>query len=329
MENTQVTEVLGKDNLQASFYAIGKVVDTSDLVLEDYTDNKGATAKRIRGKFTVKSNEDELTIKVFATQFTNSGAENKSFKSLVALVNGEYTTIAQGGEEGATRIRVSGSIQEGKPYKTQSGEVVCAIEYRGSFVSATKAESIEDEIAGSSDMYIQGYIKETKLVDEEVEETGRLIINALAVSFGGKVFPYKLIVDDESAIDFFTDEVPVGSTLNVSFLIKHRAVKSEKPQEKKNGGWGRKISTSNSFTKFINEVIACGCEDLYSEDFNPNRILPKEQITKALAVRQEEIDAVENETPKTSTAKKGFGTTKATAPTPQPTATVSEDELPF
>ena len=286
----------------------------------------------ITGELVIKTGESSfIKMKVFTNRLKTDGTENKVFIGLNTVMN-EYKSIAEtGNEEEADKVQAVGKLSEGKPFLNQNtGEVVVALANQLSFISrVTNLATYEPKAKWQGEVFVQNYKVEMKKNGEELEETGRKLMNVVVPVYGGKVFPMTLILEEEGA-EWFEDNVEKGSTIKVYCDLVNKTEKIV--QGSTSGGFGKK--EPQVFTRVINERVVTGADDAYptyEEGEESQKAYNPQVITQALAVREQIIEETKNETPSTSTSsthKTSFGGSTKTSSSPQQEEEYDSD-IPF
>lgn len=348
MENQEIQEIqeqqpkvysLGGEN-KSNILVIGQLAE-KDLIQEQYTKEDGTIGERIRGTVKVKCGQDEHALKVFVTNAPTklTGKPSSSWENVSQFMD-NHSSIAEVGEEKAVYIKVTGQRQEGNPYKTKSGQVVCFVENRGSFFTVVTKEKIDNsknmEIGAywATDAICQGIVEETKYdaTTEENVPTGRYKGKFVTVTYGGKAFPFEAYLSEEGREYLESDGM--GKTAPCGFRLVHRAEEVVSATPKRAGGFGKMPDMGATFTRFINEVHLTGMDTPYDDLFEDGvtdaqyNIFRKEELTKALALRKEAIDKAEHEEATTKTTTKAKTTPKGFGKVAQLEVT-DDDDLPF
>lgn len=305
-------------------------VDVTGILAEKNLEVKTFTnGEAIVGDLVIKTGVNSfIKLKVFSNRLTKSGAESKAFTAFTTVMR-EYKSIAEtGNEELADKVTAFGKLAEGKPFVNQnSGDVVVSLANQISFISrVTNPTVFEPKAKWQGEVFVQSYQNEMKKEDggEELVETGRKIMNVVVPTYGGKVFPMKLILEEEGA-EWFEDNVKRNSTIKVYCDLINSTEKVV--QGSTEGGFGKK--DPQVITKVINERVVVGADDAYpdfEEGEESQKAYDPQVITQALAIREQAIEEAKNVSTQPPKAQTGFGSRPAT-----PTAQTMEetDDIPF
>lgn len=229
----------------------------------------------ISGSLTIEiSDTDSVQVRVRQAQKKRkNGAytseENPIYAGIATVMN-DYVSIADGGRENATRVRVNGG-QYRPYYSPRADKEVPA--YQASFFTRVDAERAVDSFANFElEVYISNVRPETYTQGEnQGERTGRAIISGWIPMYGGVISPVELIAPKE---DNIAEEVLNGAFNNNSTVIfygdivNRKVVKTTKIPVKIGQP---KITTTTSYT---NEFVITGASEEEAEDkaFNPQVI---------------------------------------------------------
>lgn len=287
----------------------------------------------IAGDLVIKTAPNSyIKVKVFTNRITNAGTESKSFTAFTTVMN-EYKSIAEtGNEEEADKVSAFGKLSEGKPFLSQTGEVITSISNQISFISrVTDIAKYEPRAKWQGEVFVQGYKSELKKEDDDLVETGRKLMQVVVPTYGGKVFPMELVlvdIDNNGCIEFFEDNVKRGATVKVYCDLINSTEKIV--QGTTTGGFGKK--EPQVFTKVINERIAVGADDAYpdfEEGEESQKAYDPKLITQALAIREQNIEEVKNSGGSAPTSKTAFGGSGKPSSTPSKPSAPVDDEIPF
>ena len=96
----------------------------------------------------------EISVHMFASEYTNKGAKNPAYESIERVMN-EYTSIAAaGGVDGADRVRITNGKLTMNEYYSQDGRLVSFPRVTASFVSKNIGKD------GYKQIIYRGIIKE-------------------------------------------------------------------------------------------------------------------------------------------------------------------------
>lgn len=165
----------------------------------------------IGGSIDVLTSEDGMnivTIKyTYVTPTTSKGAENKTYKTLLNIID-SGKTVLQDGKENATKVKINTSLALNEFYTKRNGEeeLVSAKENNGGFI--TIVNSIEPNEAKRAkfeyDMYITGY-KDVEKEDEDgnvSDSYGEL--SGWVFNFKKDPLPVTLKIRSEKGRDYFS-----------------------------------------------------------------------------------------------------------------------------
>ena len=139
-----------------------------DLKIEK--DEKGFD--RIVGYIVIKtSDKNSVRFGIRASSKTKAGADSKTYPGIKTVMD-EYKAIADVGVADADYITINrGTLNL---YRGTNGNEIVA--FQTNFMNREKDKEKDPEATLSLELYISGFAPEIKRVDEDTEETGRLIV---------------------------------------------------------------------------------------------------------------------------------------------------------
>jgi len=297
--------------------------------LELATDRQGETI--IKGRVTVEVKQGDkvnnLTLNVYNKRITKSGSVNPFFEGLVTVRN-DYKALddLQDGET-ADRVRVTG--ENSYNVYESNGSLRESNRLRASRFTRV-GNDVEDSAQGEVDAVILGYVTE----EINDEETGKLLVNAFTVGYGGRVNKLvNLKVPASLGMDDYFDE---NSTGRLSYDLLNYVVVKETPADESEGfGDFHSVVQSNSY---VNELLITGGknvpdgteyeEDQIAEALKSLRAQKEEAKSRAAQQNNQSRSDVEQAAAKTENA---FGSAKKrTDPfADSSTVEISDDDIPF
>ena len=170
---------------------VGTLAEVGNLKVfkDDENDDRVIKAEDFKKPaFVIDVNGQKIGIKTYPV------SENKKpdkFKAMQTIM--EY--------EVGTRVKVNGTISIGDPYPTKSGNVFESVDV--TMYSLSTSNVPEDDYAmGEISGFVKGVKAETRVVDGEDDETGRLLIDFWAYNEYNddkSLKPFTLIADTELA----------------------------------------------------------------------------------------------------------------------------------
>lgn len=311
--------------------------------------------KCIKGEIIVATSRfNAQRIRVFAQETKFDGTENKSYKALLTLLNG-VTSIAsyvstlpnavedmdsldqatwEAAARVATKVWLSGSIEE---YPTISVDDKGMERETSSFSFQAQNGSVRKDndkhmfnprCNVELDGVILGIRDETKHVDEDTVETGRVIVDYLWTDYKGIGHKFKLIASNDpfdpanptkgTIADYVKDNYEVGQTGQFNVAIVNLVEK--KTLGTKNEGWGQ-VSQPTVVTNFTRELRIFGGRSRTGLGEDSEYFIPKEEVTAALSKRRviakenyDRAQARKNATAAPKVENKGFGASAAEFP---------------
>lgn len=251
---------------------------------------------RIEGSLTIKTSDvNFVKFGVKVNEKTNAGTENKCYAGIQTVTN-EYQSIAEVGEEAATKVKVSGDVnlftgRDGKP----------AVAYKSNFFNRLKAD---DEFEPKAEFTIETYISNiSPELDSDGAETGRIIVTGWCPSYNG-IEPVELVAEAEvgKAIE---DTFKEGQTVEFYGQIINNKIETITEIPVAIGKPRKKVETT-----YKNDLIITGASEAYEEGVSQTAPYEDSVIEAALQERknkQEEAKAKAQSGSKPATTAKPSG----------------------
>lgn len=232
---------------------------------------------KITGSLTVKTSDvNFVKFNVSVNEKTNAGTDNKTYAGIQTVMN-EYKSIAEVGEEAATKVKVSGDLSPFTDKKT--GEKVVA--YRSNFFNRPKAEEeIEPKAEFSVEVFISGINPE---IDTEGVETGRTVVSGWVPTYNG-IEPIDLVAEGEVAQAVDSGFEP-GQTVEFYGDIINNRIETVTEIPVKIGKPRKKVSV-----EFKSDLIITGASEAYEEGITPELPYVAETIEAAIQERKNKLE---------------------------------------
>lgn len=277
----------------------------SEVKLQEGTDTNGNPA--IYGEYKIKTTnvidgieyKVEIPVRVYQSKTTSKGKDNPAYATAQKIMK-DYVSIAAGGEEKATAIRLpekSTSIQENFFMSKNTNQMVYSSGIRASFANEI---SRSDMNPGARFKVIMVIGEISHEVDKNEEETGRLVIKGVLPQWGGKVDVVPFIVANRRVADHIEKNWQRGDTVLVGGYINYTSIVEETVDETSTFG---EVMTSQK-TKSVREyIITGGHEEPLTEE---EGAYSQDLIAEALQERQAKIEEKKADAPKKKTPTFGF-----------------------
>lgn len=254
---------------KAKAYVMG-VLSEKNLELKSENNKKW-----IAGSLTVKTSDvNFIKFNVYVNELTKDSKPNSNFTGIQTVMN-EYHSIAEVGEEEATKIKVSGDLN---PFRSQAGRD--ELGYKSNFFNRLKeGEDYEPKAEFSVETYIASIVPET---DKEGAETGRTVVNGWIPTYNG-IEPIKLVADQDVGASI-ESMFAAGQTVEFYGEIINNRVETiteipvaiGKPRIKKE-------------VTYKNDMLITGASEAYEEGVTSELPYETSVIQAAIQVRDEKI----------------------------------------
>ena len=241
--------------------------------------------------------ESQIGVQFFSTALTTKGTANPAYESLQKLR--ELKTIQTVGNLEADTVRISGAnLAENLYIAKNSNQLVDTWVINASFINVGKGSDI-------ATFCVDAYIMEkTEELDREGNETGRLIVRAGVVQYGGRLDIIEFIAEDAMAVEHVSRNWDIDTTVQIKGRIRATTKEVVKKVE---ATWGEVIPEGQS-TRIVRElIITSGSEGELDEEMSYDSV----DIRKAFAERKARIEqlrvSAQESAQKTSTKKSSYG----------------------
>ena len=227
---------------------------------------------------------------------------------------------AKEGQE-VTKVRITGGYKDA-PYVGRDGQLKQATKIEASFFNEFKgnAEAIAD-VEG----YVQSVVRETKAVDGEAEETGRLKVTIITFDFFKNAIPVTFIVEENLA-EAFEDNISTGQTITA--LLEYKLNEKVAPTPVREGGIGVQRA-AESTTKSYLELVLTGTRGA-ALDPEDDGAFSTEAVKAAMNEREQKLNSLVAEGYKgsasTSTNRNGIGGVQSKPVQQAQTVTKDDDD---
>lgn len=231
---------------------------------------------RIEGYLTIKTSDvNFVKFSVKINEKTNAGADNKCYAGIETVMN-EYHSIAEVGEEEATKVKVSGDVnlftgRDGKP----------AVAYKSNFFNRIKTD---DEFEPKAEFTIETYITNiSPELDSDGAETGRMTVTGWCPSYNG-IEPVELVAEGDTG-KAIEDTFHAGQTVEFYGDIINNKIETITEIPVAIGKPRRKVETT-----YKNDLIINGASEAYEEGVSQEAPYEDSVIEAALQERKNKME---------------------------------------
>ena len=225
---------------------------------------------------------------------------------------------AKEGQE-VTKVRIIGGYKDA-PYVGRDGQLKQATKIEASFFNDFRGNT---EAIADVEGYVQSVVRETKAVDGEAEETGRLKVTIITFDFFKNAIPVTFIVETDLS-DAFEDNISTGQTITA--LLEYKLNEKVAPTPVREGGIGVQRA-AESTTKSYLELVLTGTRGA-ALDPEDDGAFSTEAVKAAMNEREQKLNSLVAEGYKgsasTSTNRSGIG--GVTSKPVQQAQTVAKDD---
>lgn len=251
-----------------------KLEITDDEII--LSSGKKSPCKLVKGEISLETDNGVFKLRLFCRDRTVANEPNKMFKGFETIADTYVSKLDASKDSEKTADVVSCTVQVScNDYVGQDGKLKS-----GTQLFMKKSNRVTGDYDSTTDLDIEGVIRSVKPEIRNEEETGRLLVEFVLISYGGKAEPITVIVNEDMANDF-NDMYEVGQTCELYCTIVMQHVGED--NSKKQAGFGRKANIRNGFD--IMEIQVVGGEAPYEEDeedINGNPKMISMETMKAL-----------------------------------------------
>lgn len=276
---------------------VGKLLDVNaaDGKLEDGRHYERATfTVRVNQTYNNKQEISEIPVSIFATQYTRDNRPNPAYENLQRLKS--MKTVQGYGEAEADVVRLSGASISENNFVAKSGNLINGWQIRSSFInSGNKAQDIA---SFNIDIFIMDMHPE---IDNDGEETGRLIVKGAIVQYNNVVDVLEFVVEGADRVEYIERNWNINDTVNIGGRIRVTSQETTRPAS--TSSWGEELPETT--TRMVRElVITRGSDEPFDEEFayDPSEIKKGFNARKA-KIEQMQMDAKNRSTQKAASTQ--------------------------
>lgn len=168
--------------------------ETVDIDVGPKDNKKKTRTECIKGRVAINIGTGVVTFPIYATKINYSGNDNFFWPMAEAMMD-EWEPRAQDKVNGTgTKVIITGDINP-NDYFNQKGELKYDLRYRVNTARTRGADALDCGM----NLIINAYVNKVTHEIKDDEETGRLIVEFMGVTYDGKCYPIKAYVDAEAA----------------------------------------------------------------------------------------------------------------------------------
>ena len=274
----------------------------------------------IAGSIDVATSEDGMnvvTIKyTYISPTTKNGGKNKTYDTLLQLINGGKTWVKDG-KENALKVKIDTALALNEFFSDRSGEeqLISAKENNGGFITiVSEIEPVEEKRTKfECDMYITGYKDIDGDDDRNILPHGEL--SGWVFNFKGEPLPVTFKIRNERGLDYFRG-LGINEHNPVFTLVRGILSSSSRTYKKEiESAWGETEVEEQTYTS-KEWTVTSSAPEAYPLGDAENGITP-EDVKELKAVREKTVAEIKAKRDAYEASKAGtdtFGGTTTTAP---------------
>ena len=207
---------------------------------------------KIRVNQVINGEEKELEVPVhmFAAKYTNAGAENPAYVSIMNVKDNMRSIGSGASIDEADRVRITRASVQMNEYYGQGGKLNSFPRIQASFVQKIKKEECKPEATGTIVFMVGNKGYET---DKDGVETNRYIIKGIVPQWGGKVDVIPFYAINPGVIDGVSQSWNEGDTVKAAFKLNFSSTTETRTVEVDFGE-----PTTETRTISVSELIITG-----------------------------------------------------------------------
>ena len=289
------------------------ILAETNIDYKTYDDKNGNKVEAIAGEFQVlvRTNVDGvpkdlmIPVRVFSNKLTGAGKPNPAYASIEKVKNEFVSIAAAGGEEKATKVRITNGKLSVNEYPDATGRIVSYPRITASFISEANG-NFNPEATFDIVMVVDS-IREVVDKDGVPMDPEQLSVHGSIVQYNGSVDCIELVANLPSTITGIRDYWNVGDTVRVGGKLNFTYSVVEVQEQVAFG------EATKKQTRRVSELVIVNGTPAFEGDaaIDPNEL---EIGKKERLARLENLKSKENSKPKQ---------------TPAPSDSYSTDDLGF
>lgn len=210
-----------------------------------------------------------IPINFYAAPKTKAGKDNVAFKGINTINEKALSMVDVDGDENkADRIRVRSAQLGENIWFSPDDRLVSFTRIRGNFFDRVKTTDTNYTATFKVRMIISKIMPETKMIDGEETETGRLVVVGELVQYNETIDQIRFIVQNQKYIDFVNKHWSEDDTVAASGLIVYTTIDTQETEMDESGFGEPQVK---NITRRVREFIITGgsagpVESGYEED---------------------------------------------------------------
>lgn len=212
-----------KEIKNGNFVRVEGLLSEMDLTVKQITKDPANPYTAITGNFIVRADIDIngeiqsnfIKVDVFAKEFTKANKPNPSFSQFKELID-KGVSIAVGGENGATAVRIGGARMSSNDYYDKKGVLHSDVRINASFIDIISRDIMKPTATFSAVFMVghKGYI-----IDGDGIETDTYKVTGMLPRYDGSVDVIEFVVTNPNAIDAISSYWSEGDTVKAEGRI--------------------------------------------------------------------------------------------------------------
>lgn len=266
-----------------------EIIEGTSTSGKDYV--RGTATVRVDQEIEGKVQENLIPVKLFSMKYKSDGSDNQVYKKILGYRD-QFTSIAAAEDEkDASRVTITGAkVEENAWYDPKASVVRSTYQISTNFINKAK-----DDDAEKATFELSGIVGKMYPEVRNDEETGRVIVDFVVITWGPKANKIQLVASG-SAADFISSHWQVNDTVKVTGRV-NMTHKTETWKEEQ--GFGEPIIRSRTISK-KELVITGGSPTGLGED----QAYDIDSIMQLVAKRKAEQEELANKPSTTTSSNK-------------------------
>ena len=266
-----------------------EIIEGTTTSGKDYV--RGTATVRVDQEIEGKVQENLIPVKLFSMKYKSDGSDNQIYKKILGYRD-QFTSVAAAEDEkDASRVTITGAKGEENAWDDPKTSVVrSTYQISTNFISKAKDDDTE-----KATFELSGIVGKMYPEVRDDQETGRIIIDFVVITWGPKANKIQLVASG-SAADFISSHWQVNDTVKVTGRV-NMTHKTETWKEEQ--GFGEPIIRSRTISK-KELVITGGSPTGLGED----QAYDIDSIMQLVAKRKAEQEELANKPSTTTSSNK-------------------------
>lgn len=188
---------------------VGTVLDVtrnSSAEEKARANNRPAVVFTVTLSAKTETGDNQVKLRFYTGQYKKDGDPNKMYDAQMDFL-ANVKTVAEHGQEAATRLSIGGASLEQNQFYASTGELVNGFDVRGAFLNVVVDPNTKDEFTASTEVVLLG---KAPVLDKDGVETGALKFKGFTYD-GYRASEIPFVINDPSTAVAFDSAFEIGT----------------------------------------------------------------------------------------------------------------------